>query len=198
MKKILILFISSMMIVGCSSTPKVENTPTPEPTEPESSDSISSEESLVDVTIHLPASMFEDMTSEEIETAAKDNGISSVVINEDGSVDYTMSKSVHNKLMKEMKDGFVEQIGEMLSNKEEYPSFEEITYNDEFTEFTIVCTSKELNMTENMSSLLLMLSGAMYQSMNAVPSDQIKVIVNYKDKETDEIFQVSDSSQMGN
>lgn len=197
MKKVLILLLV-LTIVGCSSKEKVETTSTPDQVETQSNDSISANEGLFDVTVHLPASMFDGLSNEQIESGAKENGISSVVINDDGSVDYTMTKSVHNKLMKEMKDNLIVSIEGLLENKEEYPNFEKITYNDDFSEFTVTCTTSELNMSEKMSPLMLAISGAMYQSMNATPNEENRVVITYIDKNSGDIFKTYDTDNLGN
>ena len=68
-----------------------------------SSGAVQVDEGLLNVTITLPASYFEDMTDFDPDTYANEQGFKEVVVNEDGSVSITMSKSKHNELMAEMK-----------------------------------------------------------------------------------------------
>ena len=55
-------------------------------------DSISVDENLITVEVTMPAAFFEDETPEEIQANAKEQGVISCTINDDGSVTYKMTK----------------------------------------------------------------------------------------------------------
>ena len=58
------------------------------------------EKELFDVTVTVPADYVGDATQEELSKEAEANGYK-IVLNDDGSATYTMSKSQHKKMMDE-------------------------------------------------------------------------------------------------
>ena len=128
MKKWLIAFsATALLLTACGGQKE---------TEENAGDSLDVEKGVFNVDVTLPASFFEDSTEEEIITKAKESGITEVVINEDGSVTYTMSKSKHKEMMKGMGDSVVSTIDEIV-NSGNYTSIKEISYNEDFTEFNV-------------------------------------------------------------
>lgn len=164
--------------------------------EDENDDVISADKKLFSVEVTLPSAFFEDSTNEEIEEAAKESGIDKVEINENGSVTYKMSKAKHSELMDEIKVAIDESIEEILADKETYPSFGEITYNKDLSEFTIKCDTALYSEFDSFVSLTFYIQGIYYQAFDGVKEDNQKVIVNFVDMDTGEVLNVADSSQV--
>ena len=51
---------------------------------------------------------------------------------------------------------------------------------------------------QSMAAMAFYIQGNMYQAFNAVPSDQIKTVVNFVNKDTKEVIESGDSTQMEN
>ena len=81
-----------------------------ESSETEENAEIPVDENLLEVEISLPASFFQDMTAEEIQEAAAENGYGQCVIHDDGSVAYTMSQAKQNEILAEFKNSIDESI----------------------------------------------------------------------------------------
>lgn len=188
----------SVTLIACGSTTKAPETTTgaPESTT-QTTDTLNAEKNLLSVELTIPSSLLEDDAA-VLDEEAKAAGVKEITQNDDGSITMKMSKSAHKKLLDEFKVGIDEGITEILNDKETYPSLTEITYNDDLTEFTVKVDSNTYGGFEGLSALALYISGNVYQALNATPEDQIKTIVNFVDKDTGEIIETGDSSEMNN
>lgn len=188
----------SVTLIACGSTTKAPETTTEAPeSTTQTTDTLNAEKNLLSVELTIPSSLLEDDAA-VLDEEAKAAGVKEITQNDDGSITMKMSKSAHKKLLDEFKVGIDEGITEILNDKETYPSLTEITYNDDLTEFTVKVDSNTYGGFEGLSALALYISGNVYQALNATPEDQIKTIVNFVDKDTGEIIETGDSSEMNN
>lgn len=95
---------------SASNTSQESSLDDKESSETEENAEIPVDENLLEVEISLPASFFQDMTAEEIQEAAAENGYGQCVIHDDGSVTYTMSKAKQNEILAEFKNSIDESI----------------------------------------------------------------------------------------
>lgn len=194
MKKVLIslslIIVMMFSLIGCKSTKPDTNEG--------KNETISSEENLFNVKVTLPASLFEGTDKSTIETEGKAKGIHEVVVNDDGSVTYTMNKKTHKTLLDEMKKSVDESIKKALADKDTYPSFSKIEYNDDLTEFNIYVDASKYGVFESFSALGFYVAGNMYQAMNTVEQGNINTKVNFINKDTNEVIESGDSSKVGN
>lgn len=181
---ILMLFVS-LLLISCNNK---KASP-----EPNGTDTIKTEKNLLSVEITLPSSLVND--SEVIlDKEARSAGVTEITKNSDGTVTMKMTKEAHKKLLSELKADIDENITEILADKEGYPSFNSITYNNDVTEFTIKVDPTIYEELESVIALTFYLHGDIYQTFNAVPEEQLKTIVNFVNKDTDEIIESLDSS----
>ncbi|MBO1915192.1 hypothetical protein J4G37_61495, partial [Microvirga sp. 3-52] len=82
---------------------------------------------IVNVEVTLPASFFEGEDIEEAIENAKDEGVSEVTKNSDGSLTYKMSKSKHKEMMAEIADNLISYADE-LKTDEDFQSIQDIKY----------------------------------------------------------------------
>lgn len=141
------------------------------------------------VEVTFPASLFEGEELDDIIAEAKEDGIGEVIKNEDGSITYKMSKSVHTTYMKEMKNGFVEYVDE-IKNSGEYPSISDVIYNDSLTEMTLVVDQEKYQNSFDgfVVSIGLGMMATLYQACEGVSPEEVKVTISVKNAETGEIF----------
>lgn len=206
MLTVALLSIMSFNVVACSSISNKNATQTSSETtetqnEATESDKVSAEKKLLDVNLHLPASLVSSSSDEDIEKALKEGkeyGMKDIVRNDDGSIDIKMSKSGHEKFLAELKKNMGESLNSMIEDKETYPSFESITYNDDMTSFDVAVDPDKFTDWDAIYAVTFYFSGMMYQAFNAVPEDDIKVVVNFVDKNTGEIIKSGDSSELSN
>ena len=150
------------------------------------------EKELFDVKLTIPSDYIGDATQEELSKEAEANGYK-IVLNDDGSATYTMSKSQHKKMMEELSDSINTALTDMVGS-EDYPNFTDIKANDDFTQFTITTKSEELNLKESVSVMGFYMYGGMYNVFNGTTVDNVHV--DFVNADTGEIISSSDSKDM--
>ena len=145
-----------------------------------------------DVKLTIPSDYIGDATQEELSKEAEANGYK-IVLNDDGSATYTMSKSQHKKMMEELSDSINTALTDMVGS-EDYPNFTDIKANDDFTQFTITTKSEELNLKESVSVMGFYMYGGMYNVFNGTTVDNVHV--DFVNADTGEIISSSDSKDM--
>ena len=180
-----------------NTTAAKQETSSPETTPDATSDAdaiadVNVEEELFDVKLTIPSDYIGDATQEELSKEAEANGYK-IVLNDDGSATYTMSKSQHKKMMEELSDSINTALTDMVGS-EDYPNFTDIKANDDFTQFTITTKSEELNLKESVSVMGFYMYGGMYNVFNGTTVDNVHV--DFVNADTGEIISSSDSKDM--
>ena len=153
------------------------------------------EENLFDVEITMPADFVGDSTQEELNEKAKEAGVHSIQLNEDGTATYIMSKKQHAKILKETADSINESLAEMVGS-EQTPNVTNITANEDFTKFTVTTKSTEPDMGESMSVLVLYMYSGLYGIFAGQTPENVQV--DFVNADTGEVISSTDSSDMGN
>jgi len=194
------IFTAILLLAGCSSSEGNNNaTSTSEDTtnssqtnnesaETDGNSSIEVDKNLLTVDITLPASMFKDQNMDEVITAAKNEGVKAAVINDDGSVTYTYPKSVHSKMMKEMKEEIILFLDEMKTSGD-FTSIKDVQYNDDFSEFKLIVDKAVYESGfEAFASFGIGIQSMFFQNFNGVASDKVKATIEIQDFTTNEVF----------
>lgn len=193
MKKILALmfvFTFFVNLTACSSSKSQ--------TEPEvKSDSETSEESsagvevdkdLLTVDITLPASLAGAVDDDfDPDTYAEENNFQKAVINEDGSITVTMTKTTHEALMKNTYDEYVEMVEDMIES-EDTPYIKDIDYADDLSSFKVSVNRAEYENSYDFTALSLGLMGSMYQTF---AGEEMNVEISILDADTGETISES-------
>lgn len=158
--------------------------------------SISVDEGLLNVEVTLPASFFTDTTEEDIQAAATDQGFSDCVINEDGSVTYTMTKSVYNEVLEDLKAALDESIEGMVNGADAVASFQKIEYNDDLSEVDVYVDGETFSSLDALYAISFYMLGAYYQAFSGVPADEVDTVVEFIDQDSNEVLQSSSYQQM--
>ncbi|MCA1063918.1 hypothetical protein QTG56_01660 [Rossellomorea sp. AcN35-11] len=182
MKKFFMVLLSITVLAACSSEEANKDDKS------KKEESVDVDKKLFNVEVTLPASMFEGQNVEDIKAEAKENDIKEVTENEDGSITYKMSKSVHKEMMKEISSGIKETVEETKSS-EDFVSISDIKYNDSFSEFTMVVDKEAYeNSMDGFATLTLGMSGMLYQMYDGVSEDDYSVTIKMQDETTGEVF----------
>jgi len=192
MKKILILpltLLFSILLVACGQDKESESGNADRASEETKKDeSFKVDKGLLNVEVTIPASLLEGQEIDSAITEAKKEGIEEVIKNDDGSVTYKMSKSVHKEMMKEMEKDILETIEEIKTSKD-IASIKDVSYNKSFTEFTLTVNKEQFeNSFDAMASMGLALTGMYYQLFSGVDSEKFKVTVIFKDESNGEVI----------
>lgn len=138
--------------------------------------------------VTLSSFFFDGQTEDEIKAAAKENGYIDCEVNDDGSVTYTMSEKKYDEILDEMKSGFDELAAGCLSGENKVDSFVDIRHDDDFSEIDIYVDAEKYTALDGFYALTFYVTGAFYQAFNGVADDDIDVVVNFIDNETEEIL----------
>lgn len=155
------------------------------------------DENLLTVDVTLPASYFEDTTEEDVQAGAEEKGFKNVVFNEDGSVTYTMTKAQHREVLESYKAEVDASLDDMLNGEEAVESFQEISYNDNMSEFTVKVDPAIYSEWDALSVIVFYFSGMYYQAFDGVAPEDNHVVVNFVDMNTGEVLDTADSANLG-
>ena len=183
-KKIITLFLISLLALsGCGSS--------------ECLDTLKNVEANVNdsaVVLVIPAEYVGDATQSDLDAFAKEKNYDGIILNEDGSATYYMSKEQHESMMADMKQQFTTSI-EAFANTKDYPNFTKIEAAEDFATFTVTTISKNVSTDEALLSMALTIYGEMYNVFNGTPVDNIHV--DYVHEESGQILHTTDSKEKG-
>ena len=184
MKKLLLgIAITSLLLVACGDDEAKKET-----TNNKEEQGIEVSKNLLDVELTLPADFFDGQTPEEIEASAKEQGVKEVKINEDGTVYYKISKSDHKKMMNKLETSIKESMEELVTSGDA-PSFKEIKYNKDFTEFDVTVDREAFeNSMDAFMIFTFAFSGSFYNAFEGEDLHDLKITVNMIDAVTNEVF----------
>lgn len=195
-KLFLLLITSAVFACGCqtsndANTEKIDTQTDSELSSLESLGDVEIEKNLFSVELTIPADYVGETTQEELDKMCKENGYKSIILNADGSATYTMTKTQHKKMLKEISDSIDASLSELVAS-EEYPNFTEISANENYTKFTIKTTSTELDMSESFSILVFYTYGGMYNIFKGETVENIHI--DFVNANSGEIISSSDSN----
>ncbi len=189
MKRIAVVLIISCLLLlpGCGSP---DLGPAGGDTDPQASgESIDVEKGLFDVTVTLPASMVELEDPKVITEEAREKGVKEVVVNDDGSVTYKMSRSVHKQMMQDLRESFNQTVAD-LKNGGDFISIRDVIYNRDLTSITLVVEREAFeNSLDSFAVFGLGFAAMYYQLFDGVKAENIKVTINIEDETMGELFQ---------
>lgn len=189
MKRFFALLMTFVLLFSLTACGNTSNTDTDtKDNAAENSGGMQVDENLLTVDITLPASFFEDQTEEEIQAAAKENNVKKCVINEDGTVTYTMTKKAHKELLDDLKAECDKSVQNLLEGEDKVASFVSIDYNDNLSKFDVYVDASIYATLDNMYALGFYIVGAYYQAFAGIDLDEVDVIVNFIDNETKEVL----------
>ena len=119
---------------------------------------------VTNVKVTLPASLFEyvdeEISQDDLDKAAFENGFISATLNEDGSVTYVMSKDKYNAYVAELAMSIDKGLEELCNT--ENSTIVDIKHNADFTDYTITLDADVVGFTESFVSLAIVLYSAFY------------------------------------
>ena len=113
MKKIGFVLSIFMLVflVACSSDGEKNS-------KEETGEKVAVDKGILNVEVTLPASFFEGEDIDEAIASAKEDGVTDVIKNSDGSLTYKMPKSKHKEMMAEMSGNLISYVEELKTDEE--------------------------------------------------------------------------------
>lgn len=134
-----------------------------------------------DVTVTVPSYGFEEEDDTSSVPEAKE-----AVVNEDGSTTYTLTKKQQKEWKKAVKSNFDDYIKDILDDDTNYPNVEDITYNNDMTEFEIDLATTNIAQSELFIGYIALFTAPVYQQVNGVAEKDVDYKVTVKDSSTGE------------
>lgn len=147
------------------------------------------DEGLLSVEITLPADLLMGMTDEEIAQNAEQEGYTDFTINPDGSVTYVIPKDIYEEGLEEMRRGIDETIQESIDASPLV--FESITHDEDMTQFDVRVhrAAYEEDLAAGFIGFSLAVSGAFFQVFSGIPEERQRVVIDFFDVETGDVFE---------
>lgn len=134
-----------------------------------------------DVAVTVPNYGFEEDDDTSSVPEAKET-----VVNEDGSITYTLTKKQQKEWKKAVKSNFDDYIKDILDDDTNYPNVEDITYNNDMTEFEIDLATTNIAQSELFIGYIALFTAPVYQQVNGVEEKDVDYKVTVKDSSTGE------------
>ena len=179
-----------------TEVPTVSAEPTPVPEDVEdtfnSIGNVTTESGPVYTTITIPGELLGmELTQEELDAGAGEEYVSAV-LNEDGSVTYTMTKEQHEAMLANTAASIEESLPEILATEE--LSFAKIEHDADFTHFSVTLSGEKLSLYDKLGSVVFFMYGQLYASIAG--NGDIPIYVSFYDV-NGELIKTEDSSNMG-
>lgn len=145
------------------------------------------DEATQTVTVTLPPDFFAGSSKEDIVAEAQAEGFDNCVVNNDGSVTYTMNREKQASILSDFKREIDNSITNLTTTGTSYKS---ITYNDNITQFDVRVDKDAFaqSETDQSYSAAIFMLGGYYQMFSGVPSDQVDVHINFIDDKNGRTF----------
>lgn len=193
------------------SEPAPEETPeeapeeTPEEAEPAEEDApaedaaedaaIEVDEGIFTVTITMPATYVEAGTTQDsLDQEAGAGNYEAAVLNEDGSVTYTLTRAQHNAMLEEMRTTIDAALDEMITSGG-YPNFVAVEANDDYTEFRVTTSAETVSAEESLAVLGFYIYGGLYQIIDG-GGESVDITVQFLSEATGDVIDEYSSSEM--
>jgi len=184
MKRKLVLFLILCMcfLVGCGNGGENQSGNNSEP----------KKEVEKEVEITLPADFYEEgITEEKLSSIKEENGFKDAILNEDGSVTYVMTESVHKEYMKDISQSIQDSCDELANESETIVSIE---CNDDFTNFKVTTSSESVTLEESFSCLGFYMYSGMYHMLNGTEVDNVHI--DFVNVDSGEVIHSKDSKDL--
>lgn len=133
-----------------------------------------------DITVTIPDYGFGEDDESNVPEAKE------TVVNEDGSKTYTLTEKQQKEWKKALKANFDDYIKDILDDDANYPNVEDITYNDDMTEFEVDFNSTDLSQSEVFLGYIALFTAPAYQQVNGVAEKDVDYKLTVKDSSSGE------------
>ena len=145
------------------------------------------------VTVVIPTVYESVTTQEEADGIREKNGYESAVLEEDGSLTITMTRSRHDEMIRQFRDLADKGISEILA-ADTGSVIEKIEYNDDYSVFTVTVVGDEIGIAERQTADELVMYGTLYHIYTGNDVEHIQV--DYVSRESGEVIESADSGSL--
>lgn len=176
-----------MCILLCSGCSPTQQAPAPPEISVDLSEKQITKQSDADITI--PSVLIGDEVGQiPADRSGTDNG--------DGTVTYSLKGDEISSILHQISVNLSDSIQEILDNDDYYPNITAITYDADYTCFTISLSDGQMNMYESMLVMSFYTIGNRYQIYSGVPPEQAVTTVIYINDTDDSVISRTDSTSV--
>ncbi|MCF0258702.1 MAG: hypothetical protein HUJ54_02465 [Erysipelotrichaceae bacterium] len=143
------------------------------------------------VTVTLPAFLVQGQKEEDLKAAAQKEGYDSCVLNEDGSVTYTMSAQINQQMKEKMHQSFVSSAANMMKSKDVPQSYDSVTYNDTGSRIDIEINPSMYKEGDTGYAVALFIPSLYWQCFSGTRPNEADVVINFINKNTGEMIETA-------
>ena len=206
MKKITLSILAALLgvsMISCSSVKAPEATEEPSQVESVAESTVSETESAPEseaedpvvkedgeVTITIPAQLLLEGDSAELSEEGIEHGFVSCVMNDDGSLTYTIDEENFNEYLKTMKSSIEETMKTMIDG-DDCPSVVDIVANEEWRDFEVSVNEEAYMQSSDRDAIAsFAVDVARYHLFSGTPIDELSVTVYIQNSETNAVLDV--------
>ena len=134
------------------------------------------------VALTIPSEYVYGATPSDLEKTANELGYESIILNQDGSATYTITKEQHQTMLKDLAKGINEKLA-AIPGSDKYDDISSIEANEDFTQYKVYLSTSTAEFNESMSVMLFKMYGTMYNCFNGVTDETI--VIEYYNKNGD-------------
>lgn len=191
-KGLFLLSSTALILAACGGDSSEETSSTAEEVEQDTSESSNLEEEsenievdkgILSTEVTLPADFAESFDPSEMDLEE-----SNYTENEDGSLTLKLSRAQHQELLDSMKESVDASI-EQLKTDDTYTSFEDIQYNDNYSEMSISVDREAYESgMDGFGIFALALPAMYYQVFEGTAPEDLEVVFELEDASNGEVF----------
>lgn len=134
------------------------------------------------VALTIPSDYVYGATQTDLDKTAAELSYESIVLNEDGSATYTITKEQHETMLSDLATGINEKLA-AIPGSDSYDDITAVEANEDFTSFTVSLSTTSADFNESMSVMVLKMYAVMYNAFNGV-TDEV-ITISYYNKNGD-------------
>lgn len=159
---LLLAAATAFSLTACAAQSTALAPPASAVSQSSTADQVQVDEGLLEVTITLPASYFEEVEDFDPEAYTREQGFSRTVVQEDGTVAITMTRARHNALLNEMKTSIADSLSQLVA-AESTPYIQSVSSTEGYGTVTVTVDKAGYEAVLDMTPLLIGIYGVMYQ-----------------------------------
>ena len=136
--------------------------------------------------ISIPASLFEEMTEQQIKEQLEQDGARDIVV-ENGEISYVIEKQVYEENVQTMQTQISEMMAQ-LNNQTVYTSIKGATTNEDYTRFQLTVDRKQYEDSFDSLAIFSLMTSVVYY-FNYQGNATYQLTMQLIDSETNEVFQ---------
>jgi hypothetical protein len=134
------------------------------------------------VALTIPSAYVYGASQENLDQLAEESSYESIVLNEDGSATYTITKEQHAAMLSDLATGINEKLA-ALPDSDSFEDIASVEADEDFTDFCVTLSGSSIDFDESMSVMVLKMYAVMYHAFDGV-TDEV-VTISYYNKNGD-------------